>query len=227
MIFPALIPIILTKHAPIDKAEQLNFRIIKEIIAFDKRFFLGLVIAVVISSGSGSGFLTWLITFLEVQRETSVGVAHLILASMGIAAFFGRLIWSRVGPKITVYRTLLLIVPISVALVFIAPLSKIVMMNIILFFIAMIFVSGVTPLLLSTATVYPKSHSSSAYTILFIFMSLGGMLIPFGIGHVFQQEGPVIGMSSISLLFIIVIGMILLIRKEIQIKKHQRKNPQP
>ena len=146
---------------------------------------------------------------------------------MGIAAFFGRLIWSRVGPKITVYRTLLLIVPISVALVFIAPLSKIVMMNIILFFIAMIFVSGVTPLLLSTATVYPKSHSSSAYTILFIFMSLGGMLIPFGIGHVFQQEGPVIGMSSISLLFIIVIGMILLIRKEIQIKKHQRKNPQP
>lgn len=227
LILPALIPILLAKHSPIDKAEKLNFKIIKEIISFDKRFFIGIVLAIIISSGSSAGVLTWLITFLEEQRSTQVGAAHLILASMGIAAALGRFVWSKVGPKITVYRTLLLIVPIAAIVIFIAPLSKVALTNIVLFFIAMIFVSGVNPLLLSVASVYPKSHSSSAYTILFISMSIGGILIPFGIGHVFQQAGPVIGMSSISLMFIIILGLLLFIKKEMPVSKHMHKNPLP
>lgn len=227
LILPALIPIIFAKHEPIDKAEKLTFHIVKEIISFDRRFFFGIVIAIIIASGSAVGLLTWLITFFEDKRSASLGTSHIVLATMGIGAILGRLIWAKVTPKITVYRTLLTIIPISAVLVFIAPLPDSGTINIILFFVAMIFVSGVNPLFLSAAAVYPKSHSSSAYTILFISMSIGGILIPFGIGHVFQYAGPVIGMSSISLMFVIVTGMLLFIRKEIPVSEHIHKNPLP
>jgi len=67
----------------------------------------------------------------------------------------------------------------------------------------------------------------SAYTVLFISMSIGGILIPFGIGQVFQHAGPVIGMSSISLLFVMVTVLLLFIKKEIPISEHIHRNPMP
>lgn len=227
LILPALLPIILAKHEPIDKAEKLTLHIVKEIITFDKRFFFCIVIALIISAGSATGFLTWLITFLEENRGTPVGAAHVILATMGVAAVLGRLIWAKVAPKITVYRTLLILVPISAILVFLAPLSQLVSINIVVFFIAMIFISGMNPLFLSAAAIYPKSHSSVTYTIFFISMSIGGILIPTGIGQVFQYAGPEVGMSSISLLFIIILVMLLLIKREIPISEHIHRNPMP
>ncbi len=227
LILPALIPIVFAKHEPIDKAEKLTIRIVKEIISFDRRFFFGIVIGLIISAGSAIGLLTWLITFLEEERGTSLEMSHIILSTLGIATIIGRLTWAKVTRKITVYRTLLFIIPISAVLVFIAPLSNSVVTNIILFFISMIFVSGINPLFLSAAAVYPKSHSSSAYTILFISMAIGGITIPFGIGQIFQHAGPVIGMSSISILFVIVTGLLLFIKKEIPISEHIHRNPMP
>jgi len=227
LILPALIPIILAKHEPIDKAEKLTPHIVKEIISFDKKFFFRMVIALIISSGAAIGFLTWLITFLEDKRGTSPGTSHIILATMGIAAVIGRQIWARVAPKITVYRTLTLLVPVSTVFVFLAPLPNSVIINIILFFIAMIFISGINPLFLSAAAVYPKSHSSSAYTILFISISIGGIIIPFVIGQIFEYTSPIIGMSSISLLFVIVIVLLLSIKKELPISEHIHRHPMP
>jgi fucose permease len=146
---------------------------------------------------------------------------------MGIAAVIGRQIWARVAPKITVYRTLTLLVPVSTVFVFLAPLPNSVIINIILFFIAMIFISGINPLFLSAAAVYPKSHSSSAYTILFISISIGGIIIPFVIGQIFEYTSPIIGMSSISLLFVIVIVLLLSIKKELPISEHIHRHPMP
>ena len=225
LILPALIPIILAKHEPIDKAEKLTLRIIKEIISFDKKFFYWIIIAVILAAGSATGFLTWLITFLENKRGTPLGMAHVVLAIIGIASVIGRQILSKVSPKLTVYRTLLLIVPIAALFVFLAPLPKSATFNIILFFIAMIFIAGVNPLALSAAGVYPMSHSSSAYTLLFIAMSLGGIIIPFGIGQVFEYAGPVVGMSSISLMFVVVVMALLFIKREMPISEHMQKNP--
>ena len=227
LILPALIPVVFAKHEPIDKAEKLTLRIVKEIISFDRRFFFGIVIGLIISAGSAVGLLTWLITFLEEERGTSLEMSHIILSTMGIAAIIGRLTWAKVTLKVTVYRTLLFIIPIAAVLLFIAPLSNSVVTNIILFFITMIFVSGINPLFLSAAAVYPRSHSSSAYTILFISMAIGGIIIPFGIGQIFQHAGPVIGMSSISLMFVIVTGLMLFIKKEIPISEHIHRNPMP
>lgn len=227
LILLALIPIIPAKHEPIDQAEKLTLRIVKEIISFDRRFFFGIVIAIIISAGSAVGLLTWLITFLEEERGASLEMSHVILAAMGIAAIMGRLVWAKVAPKFTVYRTLLTIIPISAILVFIAPLPDTGTINIILFFIALVFVSGVNPLFLSAAAVYPKSHASGAYTVFFISMSMGGVLIPFCIGQVFQHAGPVVGMSSISVMFVFVTAALLFIKKEIPISEHIHRNPLP
>ncbi len=227
LILPGIIPIILAKHEPIDHTEKLTFRIVKEIISFDRKFFFLIVIAVIIAAGSSTGLLTWLVTFLEIKRGTPLGMAHVVLATLGVASVAGRLIWGRVSSKITVYHTLLFIVPISAALVFFAPLPETTIVNIILFFIATIFLSGINPLFLSAASVYPKSLSSSAYTVLFISISIGGMLIPFGIGQVFQYAGAEVAISSISILLVIVIGALLLVKKEIPVIKHLHQNPLP
>lgn len=227
LILPALLPIMFAKHEPIDEAKKLTFSIVKQIISFDKTFFYGIVVAIIIAAGSAVALLTWLITFLEDKRGLSLETSHIVLAAMGFGAILGRLIWARVTHKITVYRTLLFIIPFSAMLIFVAPLPSVSALNIILFFAAMIFVSGVNPLFLSAAAIYPKSHSSSAYTVLFIAMSIGGILIPFGIGQIFQLAGPVIGMCSIAILFIIVMVMLLFIKKEIPVSEHMHRNPMP
>ncbi|NQU35693.1 MAG: MFS transporter [Bacteroidetes bacterium] len=227
LIIPALIPILLAKHEPIDNAEKLTLRIIKEIISFDRRFFIWIIFAVVLAAGSTTGFLTWLITFLENKRGTPVGMAHGVLAIIGIATVIGRMVWGKVSPKITVYRTLLFIVPIAALFVFVAPFPRSVTLNIILFIVATVFISGINPLFLSAAGAYPKSHSSSAFTLLFIAMAMGGIIIPFGIGLVFEHAGPVIGMSSISLMFLLVWIAILINKKEMPLSEHFHRNPLP
>jgi len=225
LLIPALIPILLAKHEPVDKAEKLTLSILKEIIAFDKKFFFEIVTTLIIAAGAAVALLTWLITFLETQQSTPLGTAHIVLSAMGIAAVSGRLIWGTVSTKLTAFRTLLIIVPISAILVFLAPLSQTVAINIILFFMAMFFVSGINPLLLSSAAIYPKSHSSSVYTILFISMGMGGATIPFCIGQVFQHAGAEVGIGSIAILFAITTALLFLIKKEIPILKHMHKNP--
>ena len=225
LLLPAIIPILLVKYEPIDKAKKLTLHVIKEIISIDKKFIFGLILALTISAGASVALLTWLITFLEIERSTPIGVAHIVLSIMGIAAVSGRLLWGVVSAKLTAIRTLLIIVPISALLVFFAPLSQIVTINITTFFVAMFFVSGINPLLLSSSAIYPKSHSSSVYTILFLAMAMGGATIPFGIGLIFQHINSVVGMSSIAVLFITATGLLLFIKKEIPVLKHMLKNP--
>jgi len=220
MIIPLLIPIMVTKYKPINNTQKLSLRIVKEMVGFDKTFFYGIMVAIILGAGSIAAFLTWLITFLEEQRGTSLEMSHIILATMGISIIIGRLIWGKVAQKIKVYHTLLIIVPVSAVLVFVAPFPQTEIINIILFFVAMIFISGVNPLFLSAAAIYPKTHSSSVYTVFYIFMSLGGMIMPFGVGHVFQYFGAVTGMSSISLLFVFIMGLLLIIKKEIPVSEH-------
>jgi MFS family permease len=220
LIIPALIPIVLTNFSNINNAEKLTVRVIRDVIKFDKRFFVGITIAVTIAAGSATAFLTWMITFLESSRNTTDGLAHMILALMGIGSVAGRQMWAKITPKGKVYKTLLVIIPAAALIILIAPISNTAIVNICLFFFASVFLSGINPLFLAAAGIYPRSHSSGVYTILFIFMSMGGILIPFAIGQVLQFTDPVIGMSSISFLFVIVLLALIYIRKEIPLSKH-------
>ena len=225
LLLPTLIPIFLVKHEPIETAKKLTLHIIKDVIAFDKKFILWLVIALLICSGASIALLTWLITFLELEQNTALGTAHIILSVMGIAAVLGRLMWAVVSSKTSAIRTLLIIVPFAAVLVFLAPLSQIVTINIVVFFLAMFFISGINPLLISASAIYPKSHSSSVYTMLFMAMSIGGATVPFGIGQIFQHVNSVVGMSSIAVMFIVATVILIFIKKEIPILKYMFNNP--
>ncbi len=227
VILPAIIPIVLAKHEPIDKAEKLTIRIFKQIVNFDSRFFIGIVIGITVGVGATSAILTWIITFLEEMRNATEGYAHLALSAMGVGSIIGRQMWSKLAVKITVYRTLLIIVPVAAVLIFIAPIPKSTFMVTSLFFTTIVFTSGINPLFLSAAGAYPKSHASSAFTILFICVSLGGILIPYGIGQLFQFTNPEIGIRSISGLFIIVTLALIYIRTEIPISEHINKHMLP
>ena len=112
-------------------------------------------------------------------------------------------------------------------LVFISPFPNNVTINIVLFALAVTFISGINPLALSAAAVYPKSYGSSAYTLLFSTAAIGGMTIPFGIGQVFQHFGAVVGMSSISFLILIIVLALLFIKKEMPISEHINRHLMP
>ncbi len=227
IILPMVIPVILSEHEPIDHAEKLTLKITKSIFNLDRRFFIGIILITSIGAGSSSALLTWLITFLENNRGSDIGMAHIILSIMGVASFAGRRIWGRVASKKRVYKTLLFISPMAMIFVFIAPQPSSIYTNIVLFAFAVIFISGINPLALSAAAIYPKSYGSSAYTILFSSAAIGGMAIPFGIGLVFQQTNSIIGMSSISLLIMIIVLSLLYIRREMPLSEHIHRHLMP
>jgi|GEM_PF-918213 len=227
LILPMLIPVILAKHEPIDHTEKLTLTIAKDIIKFDKRFFIGIIAVVSIGAGCTSGFLTWMITFLENNRGMDIGIAHIVLSIMGVATFTGRRMWGKVAANKRVYKTLLFIAPVSMFFIFIGPFPSNVIINIALFFMAIIFMSGINPLALSAAAIYPRSYSSSVYTILFSSAAVGGMAIPFGIGLIFQIFNATIGLSSIAILVLIIVIALLFIKKEIPLSEHIHRHLMP
>lgn len=227
LILPTLIPILLSNHEPIDHAAPLTINTLREIVKFDSRYFYGAITIIALSAGASTGLLTWLITFLENYRGTNIGMAHIILASMGLSAVIGRLLWGKLSSKISCYKTLLIIVPISTIMVVIAPIPSNSIYNIILFFVAMIFLSGINPLGLASAGVYPQSHSSSAYSLFFSFGAVGGIIIPFAIGIIFQHTNPVIGMSSIAIVLLLILIALIIIKREIQYVKNLNNCPIP
>ena len=222
---PLIIPLIFTKLGHISKVEKLSIRSVKEIISFNPRFFLGLFVAIILGGGASQGFITWIITFLENERGMSQGSAHLVLCGVGVSLVLGRLICGNLTKRFTTSKILIIVSIVSVFLVFFAPFPKHVLINIVLFLLASLFFSGIIPLLLSAASVYPKSESSSTYTLLFIGLAIGSLFVPFIIGQIFEQMGAIVGMSSTAILIIGVLVCLFLIKNELPIKDHLTHKP--
>jgi fucose permease len=121
---------------------------------------------------------------------------------------------------VSTYRMLIIITITSAVLISLAPLFHTAAVNAALFLCASLFFAGITPLLLSASAIYPKSESSSAYSILFIMMSSGGLIVPWVMGQAFELVGVVTGMSLIGALFLGALAFMLLFRKELPIAKH-------
>ncbi|MCD6567934.1 MAG: hypothetical protein J7K94_04270 [Dehalococcoidia bacterium] len=84
----------------------------------------------------------------------------------------------------------------------------------------LIYFAGITPLLLSASAVYPRAASSSAYSILFIMTSVGGLIVPYVMGHAFELVGAVTAMSLIGVLFLGALASLFLFTRELPIAKH-------
>ncbi len=232
-VFPALlvlllvIPVAIARLERIEKLESLSFSFAREMISFDRRFFIGLVAALILASGAGQGVLMWLVTFLENARGMVQGSAHLALCGVGIGMLLGRLACGYFTKRSSVHRILIIITIASAVLIFLAPLSHSATVNTALFLVASLFFAGLMPLLLSAAALYPKSASSSAYSLFYIAMCVGGLIIPCAVGHAFELVGAVVGMSAIAVLLLGVLACLLFIRKELPIRQHAYYNAFP
>ena len=216
---PLIIPLVFTNLGRISKVEKLSIRSVKEIISFNPRFFAGLFVALILGGGASQGFITWIITFLENERGMLQGSAHLVLSGVGVSLVLGRLVCGNLTKRFSTYKILIIISIVSLFLVFFAPFPKYVLINIVLFLLASLFFSGILPLFLSAASVYPKSESSSTYTLLFIALAIGSLFFPYIIGQIFELLGAVTGLSSVAILFIGVLVCLFLIRNALPHKK--------
>ncbi|MBI9039250.1 MAG: MFS transporter [Bacteroidales bacterium] len=219
LMVPLIIPLIFTKFNRIEKVDKLSVSTVKEIIKFNPRFFTGLFIALILGAGATQGFLIWIITFLEKERGLLQGSAHLILSAIGICLVFGRLACGNLTKRFSTFNILIIISIVSTFLIFFAPFPQHVIFNIVLFMLASIFFAGIFPLLLSAASTYPKSESSSTYSLFFIALALGSLFVPFLIGHIFEIAGYVAGMSSITVLFLGVLACLFFIKNDLPNKR--------
>ncbi len=216
-----VIPVAITRLEHMGRVEMLSFRFVREMVSFDRRFFIGLVAALTLAGGGAQGISMWLVTFLENARGLILGSAHLVLCGFAAGMLLGRLACGYVTTKgFSVYKTLLIITSGSAVLVLLAPLSPDATVDTVLFPVAALFLAGIAPLLLSAAAVYPKSESPSAYSLLYIAMAIGGAIIPYAVGHAFELVGTVAAMSSISVLLLGLLGCLLFIRRELPIREH-------
>lgn len=217
---PLLLPVLTSNHQPIENTSSLSLKIFMEVVSFDKRFFIGIMIICAVGAGSSSAINTWVITFMEDSRNVQPAYAHLILSGMGLATVLGRCIWGRVATNSSVFKTLVFISSMAMVLIFVAPIPNKLLINIILFILTVVFISGINPLSLSASSLYPKSHSSSVYSILFSTASVGGLFIPSLIGIIFHNFGETVGISSVSLLILIILISLLIIKKELPVSEH-------
>lgn len=227
LVIPFVIPVVIARLKRLTEVERISFKFIKEIVSFDRRFFVGLVIALIFAAGAALGLITWLVTFLEQERGMTRGTAHLVLAGLGVALLVGRLTCAHLARRFSAYKILLLLTPLAAVLTFLAPLPDSTTANVALFLLSALVYAGTYPLLLSAAKVYPKSQSSGAYTLLFIAMSVGGLAMTYCIGQIFQHLGAVVGMSSAAAMFIIVLAFLLALRREIPLSEHAHQKAFP
>lgn len=220
LILLCIIPMTIAKLERIEKAEPLSPRIIKDIIAFDRRFFVGIIAALILSGGAITGFITWLITFLINERGMILGSAHIVLCGVGITMALGRLTCGYFAKRFPAYKILLSLTIASAVLLFLAPLPSAVAANTALFLVASFSFAGIFPLLLAAAAVYPKSESSSAYTLFCLALVGGKILTPYALGQVFEYVGAVAGMYLCAVLLIGVLACLFFIKREIPLREH-------
>ncbi|MBU1669509.1 MAG: MFS transporter [Actinobacteria bacterium] len=227
LVIPFVIPVAVARLERIKEAERLSLATVRRMVSFDRRFFFGLTLALILSGGAVLGVITWIVTFLENERGMTLGAAHVVLSGIGLALVMGRLVCGQLSKRFRVYRIELVIVPLSAVLVFIAPLPGSAVVNSALFLVSALVYSGVYPLLLSAASIYPRSDSAAAYTVFFLCVSLGGMTIPYALGQVFQHAGAVAGMSSSAVILVSVLGCLLFFRKELPLSEHANHRAYP
>ena len=227
LIIPFVIPVAMARIKRMEEAEKLSFKTIKHMVSFDRRFFIGITLAIILAGGAALGVITWVVTFLEKERGVTLGAAHLVLCGVGTALVLGRLACGKLSKRFSVYKILLTLVPASAVLVFIAPLPDSAAINALLFIMSALVYAGIYPMLLSASSIYPRSDSAAAYTFFFIILAIGGVTIPYVLGQVFQHAGAVAGMSSASIMLLAALGCLLSFRKEIPLSEHANHRAYP
>jgi len=199
MILPLTVPIALARLERIEGIEKLSPTVFRQVLAFNRRLFFGLLIALLLYIAAESALSMWMITFLEDKHGASAAAAHWVLTGLWVGITVGRWICGYLSRKIDPYRILIFISISSAVLILITPLTGSRTAIIIMYPLVGLFFAGIYPFLIGYAALFPHEYSSAVFTVFLAAGAAGGATLPYFVGLVNQFGGLALGMSSIAL----------------------------
>ena len=202
---PLALPLALVRLRQLPRPEKLSLHVLREVLAFNRSLFIGLVLAFLLYAAAQASVNTWLVSFLEIERGMVSGAAHLVLMGIAASLTLGRWICSYLAGKIDPFDILVFITIASGVLVFLAPLPDSKTASVILYMLLGLTYSGINPFLIGYSAWFPQGESSAVLTAIISAGAIGGVFFPYLVGLLNQSINPIMGMSSVS---IFVIGVI-------------------
>ncbi|MDY6794896.1 MAG: hypothetical protein SWK76_06410 [Actinomycetota bacterium] len=149
--------------------------------------------------------INWSVAYLENQRGMVMGSAHIVLAIIGFGVAFGRITSARIAEGYRQLPVLMTAAFASMVLTFFAPLPANGVADSTLIILASVFSSGIYPILLGDASMFPPSLSPAVLSAMMAALVSGTVLLPFLVVLLREHVGRVQGMCSISVVFLLLI----------------------
>lgn len=203
---PLAIPLVTTRLRRLPRPDKLSFRVLGEVMSFNRSLFTGLVLAFLLYAAAQASVNTWLVTFLEIEKGMVSGTAHLALVGIAISLTLGRWTCGFLSRKIEPFNILTFITIASGILVLAAPLPEAKAANVTLYMMLGFSYSGIYPFLIGYAAWFPESESSAVITAIISAGAMGGVFFPYLIGLLNEHINPILGMSSVV---VFIIGVVL------------------
>ena len=215
MVLPLAVPLVLAKLERMHDVDKLSFKVLREVIAFNRSLFFGLLIGLCLFAAAKSSIAMWLVRFLESEDGVAPGVAHLVLIALAVAVTVGRWLSSYISTKVKPFNLLVFLTLSSAVIVLIAPLPSSRTGSIILYPLMGLACAGIYPFLLGYAAWFPDKDSSAVFTSFFAAGAIGGALFPYAVGIMNQFIDPRFGMASISFLILGVLACLYWIKPHV------------
>ena len=168
------------------KLKKLNKNII---------IFLLLIFALLFYVGGEMGIVSWLPTFLRLDRNFSNILAGRVLSFFWIAMMAGRLITGFLTKKIRIFYILIAMSVLSVISTILGIYLNNQLLIIIFFILSGLFLSGIFPLVVTISGIKYPDKRNFVLSQLTIFGGIGGLFSPWFIGKIYQKYSLFFGMN--------------------------------
>ena len=189
-----------------------------------------LVMCLIVFSYTGFvfGISTWIPTYLKQQLGTSVFVSGLPVSGLWCGVIFGRLVFSRLSDKYSAKRLLIWNNLIGGLIIIVAVVMNNPVTFIVLNVFTGFFVGIVMPLSLATACNWYPNNTGTISSVIFVFATLGQMILPWFSGIISDNISFIAGILMIAILplCIMAFAWILPSNKKIMMENKTSNNKQ-
>jgi FHS family glucose/mannose:H+ symporter-like MFS transporter len=212
---PLSIPLLFAAFERLDGIKPISRDSVREILAFNRRLFYGLLVALVLYIAAESAVSLWLVTFFHEHYGMEIGNAHWILTGLWIGITVGRVICGYLAERIDPFRILVFVTLSAGICLLVAPLASSKYVSMALYPVVGLFYAGIYPFLIGYAARFPTSVSSTVFTLYIAAGAAGGAVLPYLIGLVNQFTGLIVGMCLVSVPLFGVLACLYWLRPEV------------
>ena len=190
---------------------KMNLSIFKS-IRFDKRvIFVLLLLTVFFYACSETTLNGWIPTFLRKERAFTEFSAGQVVSFFWFATIFGRIFTGFLSNKFGILKILISTTILSIISVIFGIYSSSAGGIFTSFILAGFFVAGIWPLIVAEAGILFSENRNSMISLIVLFGGLGGFVVPFVLGFVYNKFGLLIAMNlSYTFLFLLLICLLVL-----------------